>query len=60
MWPSVLDNDPYARSGVDERTKHEALAVDRGEKLAVNMWLHLYDFQTAHAAGCSDDDLAVE
>jgi|EP00326_Haptolina_ericina_P018310 hypothetical protein len=35
-----------------------ALDAQRGEKLAVNMWLHLYDFQTALAAGCKNEDHA--
>ena len=37
---------------------HESVAVEKGEKLAVNMWLHQYDFQTALAAGCKNEDHA--
>uniref|UniRef100_A0A7S2PAV0 Procollagen-proline 4-dioxygenase n=1 Tax=Skeletonema marinoi TaxID=267567 RepID=A0A7S2PAV0_9STRA len=49
IWPSVLDEDVNAQ---DERTDHEALAVERGEKYAANAWLHLRDFQTGFNMGC--------
>lgn len=35
LWPSVYDHDPYV---ADQRTTHEALAVEKGEKLSVNVW----------------------
>ncbi|CAK0887232.1 unnamed protein product [Prorocentrum cordatum] len=35
LWPSVYDHDPYV---ADIRTIHEALAVEKGEKLSVNVW----------------------
>jgi len=49
IWPSVLDEDVNAQ---DERTDHEALAVEKGEKYAANAWLHLRDFQTGFNMGC--------
>ena len=57
MWPSVFDEDPSATKRVsDHRTTHEALTVVTGSKLAANMWLHQYDFQTTLAAGCKNED----
>ena len=59
FWPSVYDNDPSAvRGSADMRTMHESLTVLKGEKLAANLWLHQYDFQTALAAGCKNEDKA--
>ena len=59
FWPSVLDSDPSAiRSTSDSRTTHEALTVTKGKKFAANMWLHQFDFQSALAAGCKNEDLA--
>ena len=60
FWPSVLDNDPSAvRTQSDHRTTHEALTVTKGQKYAANMWLHQFDFQSALAAGCKNEDLAT-
>ena len=57
MWPSVYDEDPSAiRRVSDHRTTHEALTVTKGQKLAANMWLHQFDFQTALSAGCKNED----
>ncbi|GMH59472.1 hypothetical protein TL16_g02834 [Triparma laevis f. inornata] len=50
MWPSVLDGDPTRR---DARTMHQANPVVKGVKYAANSWLHLYDFKTPNAAGCT-------
>ena len=51
LWPSVLSSDLHA---TDERTMHESLPVVRGTKYAANFWVHLWDFQTYHAAGCDN------
>ena len=51
LWPSVHPSDVLA---TDERTSHEALPVVRGTKYAANFWVHLYDFQTYHGAGCEN------
>lgn len=59
VWPSVLDADPSAIHGADMRTMHESVSVVKGEKIAANVWLHQYDFQTALAAGCKNSDYAV-
>jgi len=59
MWPSVYDEDPSAIERIsDHRTTHEALTVTRGKKLAANMWLHQFDFQSTLAAGCKNEDKA--
>ena len=42
MWTSVTDDDPFER---DDRTDHEALAVEGGIKYAANYWLHMYPFR---------------
>ncbi|KAL1510841.1 hypothetical protein AB1Y20_007123 [Prymnesium parvum] len=59
FWPSVLDEDPSALRRADMRTMHESMSVVAGQKLAANVWLHQYDFQTALAAGCKNEDAAL-
>lgn len=54
LWPSVLDDDPTQR---DDRTEHQSVAVRRGTKYASNYWLHMYDFQSAVARGCSNTEV---
>ena len=55
----VTDDDPSCtRRNADTRTQHEALTVTKGQKYAANMWLHQFDFQSALAAGCKNEDLA--
>lgn len=50
LWPSVLNADP---SAMDGRTRHEALAVEKGKKFAANAWIHLYDNEQASKHGCN-------
>jgi prolyl 4-hydroxylase len=50
MWPSVMDSDPWE---IDHRTQHEALVVEEGEKLSMNLWLFLGPRVLAHNVGCS-------
>eukprot|EP00568_Trieres_chinensis_P017570 CAMPEP_0183323066 /NCGR_PEP_ID=MMETSP0160_2-20130417/73452_1 /TAXON_ID=2839 ORGANISM="Odontella Sinensis, Strain Grunow 1884" /NCGR_SAMPLE_ID=MMETSP0160_2 /ASSEMBLY_ACC=CAM_ASM_000250 /LENGTH=275 /DNA_ID=CAMNT_0025490361 /DNA_START=103 /DNA_END=931 /DNA_ORIENTATION=+ len=50
IWPSVLDEEP---NEMDNRTWHEAKAVKKGVKYAVNAWLHLRDFWSASDNGCN-------
>jgi prolyl 4-hydroxylase len=47
--PSVLNDDPNSR---DDRTDHEALAVNRGVKFGFNAWIHQRDFQTPFERAC--------
>jgi hypothetical protein len=49
LWPSVKDADSLQQ---DDRTHHEACNVSKGIKKAANVWVHLYDWQTAVALGC--------
>jgi len=53
LWPSVMSDDPYK---TDERTYHEAVAVDRGIKYSANFWIHMYEFQQALTRGCDNSD----
>lgn len=50
LWPSVMDTEPTAK---DSRTQHAALPVERGVKLAMNIWLHMYDFHTPFEIRCT-------
>lgn len=50
LWPSVLDSNLNAP---ETFTYHEALPVLKGVKYAANAWIHLNDFKTAHAIGCT-------
>lgn len=49
LWPSVLDEAPDRK---DDRTKHEAMAVRRGQKYAANAWLHLRSAEKGRAMDC--------
>mmetsp|Transcript_3237 Transcript_3237/g.9879 ORF Transcript_3237/g.9879 Transcript_3237/m.9879 type:complete len:340 (+) Transcript_3237:164-1183(+) len=49
LWASQRDNDSLV---VDDRTTHQACNVTHGTKEAANLWVHLYDFQTASHMGC--------
>lgn len=42
VWPSVLTENPHER---EDRTYHEALAVEKGSKFGANAWLHLRPFK---------------
>ena len=48
LWPSVLDSNTMRR---DPRTRHGALAVRSGVKVAANMWLYHRPVDEAH--GCT-------
>lgn len=50
LWPSVKDSDPTKQ---DIRTRHQALAVDKGVKFAANAWIHLYNYKTPNLWGCT-------
>ena len=50
LWPSVLADAPHQ---MDARTHHEALPVTKGEKFGANFWIHMHDFKTPHATGCT-------
>jgi len=52
-WPSVYSDDPFK---TDERTYHEAVAVEKGVKYAANFWLHMYEFQETLQRGCDNSD----
>jgi prolyl 4-hydroxylase len=49
LWASVLDEEPNRD---DNRTHHEALAVEKGIKYAANAWFHQRDFKIPYAASC--------
>lgn len=49
IWPSVLDEDPNRQ---DNRTIHEALAVEKGVKYAANVWVHQREYRNSHNYGC--------
>ena len=51
IWPSVLNDRPGV---IDERTKHQALPVEKGVKYGANLWIHERDFQTPLLAGCAN------
>ena len=50
IWPSVLDADP---DRVDQRTRHQALPVTKGTKLAANAWIHQYNMKIPITWGCT-------
>eukprot|EP00038_Savillea_parva_P027121 m.57645 g.57645 ORF g.57645 m.57645 type:complete len:376 (-) comp7779_c0_seq1:2444-3571(-) len=50
LWPSVKDSNHLL---IDQRTDHEAMPVEKGTKFAANAWIHLYDFRTPNAMGCT-------
>ena len=50
LWPSVLDSNPMKKDG---RMMHQALEVEEGIKYAANGWIHMHDYVTAQAKGCS-------
>jgi hypothetical protein len=45
IWPSVLDSDPTM---IDWNTEHEAKEVEKGEKYAANVWMHLKPYRIAY------------
>lgn len=50
LWPSTLDHNPERQ---ESRTQHEARPVIRGEKLAANAWIHLFDYEKPNLWGCT-------
>ena len=50
LWPSVLDEDLNKQ---ERRTYHEALPVIKGQKIAANAWIHLYNFHVPNHWGCT-------
>jgi prolyl 4-hydroxylase len=50
LWSSVMNQDP---SNSDQRTRHEALPVEKGTKFAANAWIHLYDYANPQSKGCN-------
>ena len=50
LWPNTLDDKP---NQIDERTRHEAMAVRKGVKYAANAWIHMHDFRGPNAVVCS-------
>jgi prolyl 4-hydroxylase len=49
IWPSITDDGTWTG---DSRTRHEAMAVEEGQKFAANAWIHMRDFQTPFSMGC--------
>lgn len=50
LWPSVWNNDPYKKL---ELTNHAGLDVINGTKSAINVWIHLHDFERPFKYGCT-------
>merc|ERR1740123_2874893 len=50
LWPSVKNQAP---TKTDHRTRHGALPVKRGNKLAANAWIHQHNFQVPNLWGCT-------
>ena len=50
FWPNVFNDRP---NFPDERLEHESKSVIRGEKYAVNFWLHQKSFHVSHASRCT-------
>eukprot|EP00747_Dinoflagellata_sp_TGD_P076762 gnl/TRDRNA2_/TRDRNA2_159291_c0_seq1.p1 gnl/TRDRNA2_/TRDRNA2_159291_c0~~gnl/TRDRNA2_/TRDRNA2_159291_c0_seq1.p1 ORF type:complete len:353 (+),score=51.88 gnl/TRDRNA2_/TRDRNA2_159291_c0_seq1:62-1120(+) len=57
FFVDTTDADPER---LEERTLHEGTTVIRGEKLAVNLWAHQYNFMHFHELRCTKADEAVE
>jgi prolyl 4-hydroxylase len=49
VWPSVLDERP---NDLDQRTRHQALAVQAGVKYSVNGWFHQRDIKGPMKMNC--------
>ena len=50
VWPSVYNHNPMKK---DPRMMHQALEVLNGTKYAANGWIHMYDYVTPQANGCT-------
>lgn len=50
LWQNVLESD---FTTAEEWTYHESLSVNDGVKYAANAWIHLNDFKTPMALGCT-------
>ena len=50
LWPSVLGRD---LATPDLRTAHEAAPVLRGEKFALNLWVHQHNYVVPTAWACT-------
>lgn len=53
LWPSVHDYDPWQ---TEDKTYHEAVTVEKGEKYAANFWIHMFEFQKMLQNGCDNED----
>lgn len=49
LWPDVRDAEPLVK---DERTRHQALPLAGGEKLAANLWYYHRSLDEASRLGC--------
>ena len=50
LWSSVLNDNPHTEN---IKSHHEARPVFKGEKYAINFWLHQYSFREPHRIGCT-------
>lgn len=50
FFPNVLSSN---LESADLRTSHKAKPVQKGQKYAVNTWIHLYDFKKPNLWGCT-------
>ena len=49
LWPDTLDAEPLVK---DQRTRHAAAPVIRGEKYAANLWYYHRSLAQARRLGC--------
>jgi len=54
----VLAPSAFGRYERDDRTDHEALAVEGGVKYAANYWLHMFPFRQPSTHGCGNSAYA--
>jgi len=50
LWPNVSNDDP---TRVDGKMVNEALPIKSGEKFGAHLYIHLHDWNDAHARGCT-------
>lgn len=51
IWPSVLNEDPNSQ---DDRTLHQALPVEEGQKFGANVWIHQRSYRDGYERGCTN------
>jgi hypothetical protein len=49
LWSNVESKRPFSK---DLRTTHEANTVTKGAKFAMNIWMHMYNFEVSNKWAC--------